>query len=194
MKLESYPNEDGYSISLTKTERKKILNHIDDENLRRAWIINSYSGARIGESVDVKYKDINKRDSEDYFIRIYGQTTKNNEYRSTPLPEKFGIEFKTILRSNPDIRPNDEIISCTKRTLNRKLNKLKSRIEIQNIENLTFHDARRTFINCLLDDNISPLQVMMWTGHKDWQTFRDHYLKDFSEKHQSEELAKTEIY
>jgi hypothetical protein len=46
----------------------------------------------------------------------------------------------------------------------------------------------------MLDSNVQELQVMAWSGHDDWRTFRDHYLTDFSEQHQSEELQKVAEY
>jgi integrase len=42
------------------------------------------------------------------------------------------------------------------------------------------HDLRRSWGVRLLEAGVLPSVVMEWGGWEDWQTFRDHYLAEFS--------------
>lgn len=59
-------------------------------------------------------------------------------------------------------------------------------------EYVRLHDGRRMFANQMLDNEVEPLQVIQWGKWKDWQTFRDHYLKDLSVEYQLEQLSKVD--
>jgi integrase len=128
-------------------------------------------------------------------VRVWEDGAKRSKYRETPIPQKIAIKINTILEET-DVEPDDTVIDHSMRTVSRHVQSAaESREEETGDEGwlqIGLHDGRRTWANSLLDDDVSPLQVMQWGGWDDWRTFRDHYLQDFSEQKQSEEISKVE--
>lgn len=189
--MEQYENQEGYRIVLTNNERQNLKESITNTKSRIAWSLASECGLRRNEIANVQYKHITQRDTGDYIVRVY--EGKGDKYRETPCPSNLAVQIKTI-EETADVDRDDHVIDHSMRTCIRHLQRA-----AENLQNETnkdgynyvgMHDGRRTWANSLLDDDVSPLQVMEWGSWDDWQTFRDHYLQDFSEKHQSEEIEK----
>ncbi|MXR50198.1 tyrosine-type recombinase/integrase [Halovenus sp. WSH3] len=192
MRMEAYDTEEGYRVVLNKWERRLVAREIDHQETKTAWQLASYCGLRQGEVGDAEYRDVNLRKStDDWFLRVW--EGKGDEYRETPLPDTVETRINTLYETT-ESDPEDDIIGCTMRTVRRRFrdvcDRLREEEDERGYQHLTLHDGRRTWANALLDDGVSPLQVMEWGSWDDWRTFRDHYLQDFSEQHQSEELEK----
>lgn len=52
------------------------------------------------------------------------------------------------------------------------------------------HDLRRTWGTALLEQGVLPSVVMAWGGWRDWDTFRRHYLGEFSPEAIKQERSK----
>ena len=199
MKLDNYPQKDGYQISLTDREREKILNQLEDTSDENAWILAAYSGLRRSEIAEIRFCDIRQRETGDWFVRVYEDHSKRDDFRETPLPERFAYKLNATLEADDDLDPQNKVVQHSMRTVSRHLKNIVRNIaeedgEDEMFEYVRLHDGRRTFINRMLDKNVQELQVMAWSGHDDWRTFRDHYMSDFSEKHEHQELQKVSGY
>lgn len=193
MQLEAYDKEDGFRISLTSEERESLYDEIDNTTSSIAWGLASYCGLRRQEIADVQFKDLRRRESGDYFLRVW--EGKGNKYRETPVPSSLAIRIQTI-QETADVEEDDVVIDHSMRTCIRHVQAAARRLQESTDDEgwgfLGLHDGRRTFANSMLDADVSPLQVMQWGSWDDWRTFRDHYLTSFSEKHQHQELQKVD--
>lgn len=54
------------------------------------------------------------------------------------------------------------------------------------------HDLRRSWATHILAQGVLPSVVMSWGGWKDWETFRRHYLGEFSPEVLEREREKVE--
>jgi integrase len=193
MRLENYENQDGYRIVLSEKEREKLSDEVEETDSRIGWKLASQCGLRRQEIEHVRFKDIKKRDTGDWVLRVWEDGAKRSKYRETPVPSELAVQIKTLEETVANDE-NEEVISSSMRTVSRHIQAAAGELadEDEGWNYLTLHDGRRTWANALLDNDVSPMQVMMWGGWDDWQTFRDHYLQDFSEEHQSEEIAKVD--
>jgi hypothetical protein len=71
MQLESYEEDDGFRVSLTKEEREALYDEIDNTTSSIAWGLASYCGLRRQEIGDVQFKDLRRRDNGDYVLRVW---------------------------------------------------------------------------------------------------------------------------
>lgn len=193
MKLEPYEQEDGFRVSLTKSEREDLYDRIDNTTSSIAWGLASYCGLRRQEIGNVQFKDLHRRDNGDYVLRVW--EGKGDKYRETPVPSSLAIRIQTVEETS-DVEEDDVVIDHSMRTCIRHVQSAARRLEKETGDEgwsfLGLHDGRRTFANTLLDSDVSPLQVMQWGSWDDWRTFRDHYLTSFSEKYQHQELQKVD--
>lgn len=58
---------------------------------------------------------------------------------------------------------------------------------------LDVHDLRRTWGTHLLEQGVLPTVVMDWGGWRDWDTFRKHYLGEFSPRALKRERGKVDF-
>jgi integrase len=193
MRLENYENQDGYRVVLSNEERNKLSEEIQETESRLGWKLASECGLRRQEIEHVRYKDMKKRNIGDWVLRVWEDGAKRSKYRETPVPSELAVQVRT-LRETVAEDESERIVSSSMRTVSRHIQAAAEELseEDEGWEHLTLHDGRRTWANALLDDDVSPLQTMEWGGWDDWKTFRDHYLSDFSEQHQSEEIAKVD--
>lgn len=191
--MENYENQDGYRIVLSENERDELSEKTEQTESRIGWKLASECGLRRGEVGYVRYKDLMKRDTGDWVLRVWEDGAKRSKYRETPIPSELAVQIRTLEETVADT-PEQSVISSSMRTVSRHVQAAAAKLaeEDEGWNYISLHDGRRTWANALLDDDVSPLQVMMWGGWDDWQTFRDHYLQDFSEEHQSEEIAKVD--
>ena len=193
MQLESYEEEDGFRVSLTKEEREALYDEIDNTTSSIAWGLASYCGLRRQEIADVQFKDLRKRDTGDYFLRVW--SGKGDTYRETPVPASLAIRIQTI-EETADVDSDDEVIDHSMRTCIRHIQAAADRLEKNSGDEgwsyLGLHDGRRTFANSMLDSGVTALQVMDWGHWQSWRVFRDSYLAKFTEEHQHEELQKVD--
>lgn len=200
MKIDNYPEKDGYQISLSDHEREVLLNDLCCTSDEHAWILASYCGLRRKEIEAVEFRDIFQRETGEWFVRVYEDFAKRDQFRETPIPERFAYKIKATVEANDDLDEDDEVVfEHSMRTVSRHLKKTVREFAEEDErdrmwEYVRLHDGRRTFANRMLDSEVEPLQVMEWGKWRDWRTFRDHYMQDFSEKHQSEQLAKVDGY
>ena len=193
MQLESYEEEDGFRVSLTKEEREMLYEEIDNTTSSIAWGLASYSGLRRQEIAEVQFKDLRKRNTGDYFLRVWHG--KGDEYRETPVPSSLAIRIQTI-EETTDVDSDDEVIDHSMRTCIRHVQAAAERLQDESGDEgwqyLGLHDGRRTFANSMLDSGVTALQVMDWGLWRSWRVFRDAYLAKFTEEHQHEELQKVD--
>ncbi|ACM59107.1 integrase family protein (plasmid) [Halorubrum lacusprofundi ATCC 49239] len=183
MQLESYEEDDGFRVSLTKEEREALYDEIDNTTSSIAWGLASYCGLRRQEIGDVQFKDLRRRDNGDYVLRVW--EGKGDKYRETPVPSSLAIRIQTVEETS-DVDSSDEVIDHSMRTCIRHVQAAADRIQDETGDEgwqyLGLHDGRRTFCNTLLDSDVGPLQVMQWASFDDWKTFKKHYLTSVPHK------------
>jgi integrase len=155
---------------------------------------------RIKEIGGVEFRDVFQRETGDWFVRGFEDYAKRSQIRETSVPERFAYKIRATVDANSGLSKSDVVVfEHSMRTVSRHLQKAVSEIAADDDrdeiwEHVRLYDGRRTFANQMLDNEVEPLQVMQWGKWNDWQTFRDHYLKDFSVEYQSEQLSKVDGY
>ncbi|RKS83488.1 phage integrase family protein [Haloarcula quadrata] len=199
MIADNYENEDGYKLSLTDDERALVLENLEVRDSEFGWILASYCGLRTHSIAGVRFEDIIKRETGDWVVRVYEENEKTNEYRETPIPTRHAIRIKTTQEADDELEPSDRVVQESMRTFRRHISQVGEELaeeEDEMFRHLSPHDGRATFINNMLDNNVQELQVMEWSGHDDWRTFRDHYLTGLlhnSAKHVDDEAVKKAV-
>lgn len=189
MILNEYKNKDGFRIVLNDDERRKVLSKCNDKDVCNTWILASFCGLRRAEIGSLRYGDILRRDGGDYVVRI--KNGKGDKYRETPIPDKYAYKLRAEQEAD-NKQDTDKIIDKSMRHISRRFGDVVDSLDDDRYKHVTLHDGRRTWANALLDQGVQPLQVMEWGGWADWQTFRDHYLTEFTEKKQKEEIEKVD--
>ncbi|OYR85059.1 integrase, partial [Halorubrum ezzemoulense] len=187
MRLDSYDNKNGYRVVLSDQEREEIRDRIYRTQSKIGWELASYCGLRRQEIEYVRHRDLRKRDTGDWILRVWEDGAKRSKYRETPVPETVATRIQTMAEVN-DVSPDQSIIEVSMRTVQRWLKRFCGELALQyddeGYRHIKLHDGRRTWANSLLDAGVSPMMVMQWGGWDDWRTFRDHYLQDFTEQKQ----------
>jgi integrase len=131
--------------------------------------------------------------STGYHIRVRSEHTKSDTYREPPVSEqvyhKGEVRGETIAADEPLVdRDAKTIYRWTKRAADR----CRAESDEEGWQFVTPHDLRRTWGTQLLEAGVLPSVVMAWGGWEDWETFRDHYLGEFSPESIRRERNKVE--
>ncbi|WP_348533581.1 site-specific integrase [Haloarcula laminariae] len=195
MQLENYDNQDGYRVVLTTTERSDLAEEIENTHSSISWQLASYCGLRRQEIEHVRFRDVRKRETGDWILRVWEDGAKRGKYRETPIPHSVAVRINTVQETG-EVNPDDTIIQQSMRTCTRHLKQAAAELQEENgdegWQHVRLHDGRRTWANSLLDNDVSPLQVMEWGSWDDWITFREHYLQKFTAEKQSREISKVD--
>ncbi len=181
MRLKDFPEDDGKRVWLSEKEIQQLLSHADDRiEVEIALTLMARSGLRRQEVVDVTFA--NARDTEiGPVIRIWHG--KGDKYRETPIPADLLTTIHNLRRFD-DREPDDPIVTVHDSTLYDWVSRARERCHAEAGDRgwleVGPHDLRRSWGVRLLEAGVMPSVVMEWGGWEDWQTFRDHYLAEFS--------------
>lgn len=142
----------------TETARIKV----DNPHLRAMIILALDSGMRRGEIFKLRWADI---DFAGGYIKVVGSHTKTERERLAPLSDRARAELRKIKDYSPD-RPFP--FTDIKRSFN-------TAKRLAGIEDLHFHDLRRTAITRWQQAGIPLGTAGKLAGHTEWQTTLKHY-------------------
>lgn len=190
MRRDSFPDSDGMAVWLREDELQELLDELEGTRRRVAGLLCARCGLRREEAVDVTPADVVVgRDGA--AIRV--QEGKGDEYREVPAPEQLA-HYVEAWADSRDLEDDESVVGRHHKQVYRWIrgaaDRLQERTGDEGWGDVTPHDLRRTWGTQLLEDGVLPVVVMKWGGWKDWETFRDHYLGEFSPKGLRRERAK----
>jgi len=144
---------------------KTLIADIDTYNphLKAAILLGLDSGLRRGEILTLEWKDI---DFETGIIKILGTHTKTQKTRSVPMTSRT----KTELSGLPNFGTDGKVFP-----FNDFKRSWATAVKVAKIDNLTFHDLRRTFVTRLQTGGLSIGIAAELAGHARLETTQKHY-------------------
>ncbi len=128
-------------------------------------------------------------------LRVWEDAAKMDKYRETPIPRDLADQIRMIPEFC-DQSVDEPTLNVTGKTLNRWTKKAATELYAETGDEawtyVTYHDLRRTWGTRLLEQGVLPSVVMWYGGWEDWETFREHYLGEFSPEALARERAKVE--
>jgi len=188
MRLKDYNKRDGKRVWLSEKEIQLLIEHVDDDHAEAEMAVRlmARSGLRRREVTGdaerhgVRFVDVVETDTGDV-IRVW--RGKGDKYRETPAPEGLRREA-AMYRQAMDRDPDTELVQADPSTLYDWVQRARGRCRAATgDEGWQFvgpQDLRRSWGVRLLENGVMPSVVMDWGGWEDWETFRDHYLAEFS--------------
>jgi integrase len=121
------------------------------------------SAMRLGEILKLQWQDI---DFENNLIRVLGTNTKTERERLVPLSNRAKTEFEKLRKLSSGEKPFP--FTDIKRSF-------ATAKRIAGIEDLHFHDLRRTAITRWMQQGTSLAFAGKFAGHSQLQTTMKHY-------------------
>ena len=146
-----------------KEEKIKAVHDVDNPHLKAILLLAIDSGMRRGEILKLRWKDI---DFENNIIRIVGTHTKTERERIAPLSERAKVELENIRKFTPGEKPFP--FADFKRSF-------ATAKRFAGIDDLHFHDLRRTAITRWIQQGTSLAFAGKFAGHSQLQTTMKHY-------------------
>jgi len=186
MRLKDYAERDGKRVWLSERELQRIIpdreQHASDAaqerhlERRAALILAGRCGLRRQEVVDVAPKDIQRTD-HGRVVRVW--EGKGDKYREVPAPGELADVALDLGRGQ-----ETPLISVADSTLwdwvHDEAQRARAETGDEGWQYVGPHDLRRSWGVRALESGVLPSVVMEWGGWEDWETFRDHYLAEFS--------------
>ncbi|MXV63507.1 tyrosine-type recombinase/integrase [Natronorubrum sp. JWXQ-INN-674] len=186
MRMKPYPDRDGKRVWLSKRELQMLIDDINNHETLEKEIgvkLAARAGLRRKELANVKVKDLVEDEKGHPRIRVWEGVAKKEHYREPPIPHELATQIDSLARVQ-GLDPNDEIVSVSDRTIFRVVRRACDRLEEETNDEgwsrVDVHDLRRSWATHVLADGVLPSVVMEWGGWKNWETFRKHYLGEFS--------------
>jgi integrase len=188
MRLKNYAERDGKRVWLSEKEVQLLIEHVDSGHTEAEFAVRlmARSGLRRQEvtgdddSHGVRFADLVETDTGDV-CRVW--EGKGDKYREPPAPDGLRREAR-IYRQSVGREPDKELVDADASTLYDWVKRARQRCRSQTgDEGWQFvgpHDLRRSWGVRLLESGVLPSVVMEFGGWQDWQTFRNHYLAEFS--------------
>lgn len=188
MRLKDYNERDGKRVWLSETEVQRLLDNVDQNHTEAQLAVRlmARSGLRRKEvtgnddSHGVRFVDVTET-TIGTVIRVW--EGKGDKYREPPAPDGFEKEAR-IYKQATGRDPDAEIVDADPSTLYDWVRRARQRCYAETgDEGWQFvgpHDLRRSYGVRLLESGVLPSVVMEWMGITDYETFRKHYLAEFS--------------
>lgn len=180
MRLKDYNEKSGKRVWLSNEEIELFLDEATSPRQKIAFLLAGRTGLRTNEIINITWTDFVRNRGFEY-IRIWEDHTKTNSYREPPISEELYSMVQTLAY---DLEPDEPVVDVDKSTVYRWTQRAAERCQAktgdQGWSYLGPHDLRRTWGTYLLECGVLPSVVMEWGGWKDWSTFREHYLSEFS--------------
>lgn len=158
-------------------EEIKAIHDVDNPHLKAIILLAIASGLRRGEILKLRWQDF---DFENNLIRIVGTHTKTERERIAPLSQRAKNELERVREFTPGEKPFN--FSGFKRSF-------ATAKRIAGIDDLHFHDLRRTAITRWIQQGNPIALAGKLAGHSQLQTTMKHYtstdaeiVKEISEK------------
>lgn len=190
MRLKEFPEKDGMRVWLAEREIQQFLDQADDPIKSVAFLLGARSGLRRKEILDVKAHHVRETDAGN-IVRVW--EGKGDKYREVPVAPELATRVDQLSHT---IDPSDPVVDVSGTTVYRWVKRAGERLYAETGDKgwtyLDVHDLRRTWGIRLLEDGVLPSVVFDWGGWEDWDTFRDHYLAEFSPEALRRERSKVD--
>jgi integrase len=178
MRLKDYAERDGKRVWLSESEIGLLLEETDTDHVEMDMAFNlaARCGLRRAEIVEITPADLVTNDTGQV-VRVW--EGKGDKYREVPAPARL-TQLALGLGKDPD----ESLVECDPSTVYDWVSRARARARAKTGEQgwqfVGPHDLRRSWGVRLLEAGVLPSVVMEWGGWEDWQTFRNHYLAEFS--------------
>ncbi len=183
MRLKPYEKRNGKRVWLSREEIEQIIDQAEDTEQEIAIKLAVRSGLRRNEIVEVTAGDLATSERGSYHLRVWEPVAKKGHYREPPIPDDLAtqiealIDFQGLDDDDPIVDRNDKTVY---RWVRRAADRLENETGDEGWQFLDVHDLRRSWATHILAEGVLPSVVMDWGGWTDWETFRRHYLGEFS--------------
>ena len=179
MKLEPFPNKDGYRVWLSENEQEELLNYYDEEPRKKLALQLMLHGLRSDEVVRVTIDDFRKMDVEEEGWMLTIKEGKTG-YRECPVSSDV-VSDARMIKNLKDLKKGDALVDVSKRTVQRYVSRAADDLSESNPNwsHVTAHDCRRSWSTHLywrLSGSRAKDIVMSFGGWSDVQTFNSNYL------------------
>jgi integrase len=188
MRLKDYDSRDGKRVWLSEQEIQHLIDNVDNNHVEAEMAVTLM--ARCGlrrrevtgddEHHGIRFVDVIETEIGDT-VRVW--EGKGDKYREVPAPSDFRMQAQTY-RQAMGREPDDELVDADPSTLYDWVQRARGRCRAQSGDEgwqyVGPHDLRRSWGVRLLEAGVMPSVVMDWGGWEDWETFRNHYLAEFS--------------
>jgi integrase len=188
MRLKDYAERDGKRVWLSEQEIQRLLDATDSNHaeMDAALLLAARCGLRRQEIVDVQPSHLVQNDTGQV-VRVW--EGKGDKYREVPAPGRL-----TQLALGMGRAPGEPLVTVDPSTIydwvQRCAQRCRAATGDEGWQFVGPHDLRRSWGVRLLEAGVLPSVVMEWGGWEDWQTFRNHYLAEFSPEALREERGK----
>jgi integrase len=177
MRLKDYDERDGKRVWLSESELSLLLDEMErPPEHRAAGLLMGRCGLRRDEAAAVTPSDLVSTD-HGQVVRVWDG--KGDKYREVPAPDELVTLVLGLDRS-----PGATLVDVADSTLwdwvNQAAQRCRAATGDEGWQFVGPHDLRRSWGVRALESGVLPSVVMEWGGWEDWQTFRDHYLAEFS--------------
>lgn len=180
MRLKDYSSKDGKRVWLGEEELQSLIDEAQSPEQRVAFLLMGRVGLRRNEVVQVRPVDVVDTPTGRH-VRIWEDYSKTDTYREPPVPDEVGTIVDTLAFT---LDADEQLVQREAKTVYRWVRRAAERLQAKTgDEGWQFvgpHDLRRTWGTNLLEQGVLPSVVMSWGGWEDWDTFREHYLGEFS--------------
>jgi integrase len=178
MRLKDYNERDGKRVWLGEEEIQLLISKADENHreMTAALILAGRCGLRRREIVDVRPRDLVSTE-HGRVVRVW--EGKGDKYREMPAPDQLADIALGMGR-----QPDDPLVTVDDSTIydwvQRAAQRCRAETRDEGWQFVGPHDLRRSWGVRLLESGVMPSVVMEWGGWEDWETFRNHYLAEFS--------------
>jgi len=180
MRLKDHPEKDGMRVWLDERETQLLIGEAENTEQRVAFHLMARSGLRRNEMLQIKPRDLAETDTG-HHVRVRADYTKSSHYREPPVSSACVNHIENLADNRA---PDDDLVDRDPKTVYNWVKRAAERCAAAEDEpgwqHVSPHDLRRTWGTQLLEAGVLPSVVMSWGGWQDWETFRDHYLGEFS--------------
>jgi len=185
--MKDYDERGGKRVWLSEQEIQLLLSNSDSDHAQMdvALILAARCGLRrkeiTGDPSDpdrhgVRPADLVTNDTGN-IVRVWNG--KGGKYREVPAPAEL-----TQLALGMARDPDQELVDVDPSTIYDWVARARARCRAETSDEgwqyVGPHDLRRSWGVRTLESGVLPSVVMEWGGWEDWETFREHYLAEFS--------------
>lgn len=193
MRLKEYDEKNGMRVWLGREELASFVDEASSPEQRVAFLLAGRAGLRRKEITKVTPADFVTSQTGTH-VRIWQDYAKREHYREPPVPDEVSNIVDTLAY---DMEPDEPIVDVDGSTVYRWVQRAAERLRAETADEgwayLDVHDLRRTWGTSLLEQGVLPTVVMSWGGWEDWETFRAHYLGEFTPEAIRRERAKVDF-
>lgn len=185
--------DDERRVWLDEDERKRLIDHPDDQVRRVAYALAGYCGLRSVEVLRVSPADLFRHDDAgNWYIEVDEAKKDDASIRQTPVPSDVAgmIQMAGSFADDETQPVVDRATSTLRRWIRQDRADLADATDDDRWHYVSFHDLRRTWAGLLANADVETSVAMLWGGWTDLGTFRQHYRGAFTPQAQQNERDK----